>query len=63
MKNRRALYRGFITITHLFIFAAFLVSIWIGVVFGMRIGMTLEKEASRSWCNSVLEYAMKKFDK
>jgi hypothetical protein len=63
MKNRRALYRGFINVTHVFIFATFLLSISIGVVVGMRIAMKLEKQASRSWCNSVLEYALKKFDK
>ena len=43
------------------LFAVFTAAIWIGVMIGISVGEDLSEQASRSWCNTVVESALQKF--
>ena len=41
----------------------FVAAIWVGVMIGISVGEDLSLQASRSWCNTVVESALQKFAK
>ena len=57
----QALWRGFPVALSLF--TVFLAAIWIGVVIGISVGEGLSQQASKSWCNTVVQSALKKYTK
>ncbi|MFQ5990412.1 MAG: hypothetical protein ACE5K9_10900 [Candidatus Methylomirabilales bacterium] len=45
------------------LFTVFMAAIWVGVMIGISVGEDLSQQASRSWCNTVVESALQKFGK
>ena len=45
------------------LFTVFMAAIWVGVMIGISVGEDLSQQASRSWCNTVVESALQKFAK
>lgn len=45
------------------LFTVFMAAIWVGVMIGITVGEDLSQQASRSWCNTVVESALQKFQR
>jgi len=45
------------------LFTIFMAAIWVGVMIGISVGDDLSHQASRSWCNTVVESALQKYAK
>lgn len=45
------------------LFTVFMAAIWVGVMIGISVGENVSWQASRSWCNTVVESAMRKVAK